>query len=487
MTGVLGAVSFAGIAAASGLAPGSVKIPSCYGKRPTIVVTKDGKHVYGTKGADVIVVTAPKGAWVDGMGGNDLICGGPGNDHLIGGDGKDKIQGNGGDNIIEGGTGNDTLIGHAGDTLIGGTGLDRFTDGAPALGSQLVPGGAAPTDAAVIKQSHAGDIVDGVKVTASSYTPAIELPAEDLGADLAAEAAVPAPLVAPVVQAPVVAPPASAAPLTIGTGCPVPGVAAVATPGGTTGITYPQGAGSWAPAPPATDAPSVTLQAPASAVPVGTVSIPATGTGPAAASWVVDFGDGEVRNGTGATPGSLVHVYKTPGSYVVSLTALGAHTVTTTSATVVVSGAATTAVLLPQPGTQVQQNAPTTFDLTGSFPAAGKDLVSATVDFGDCSPIATLTGAPTSWTSVHSYAALGPHTVTVTVTDSAGTVSTASATIDVVAPPVVAPVAAADSSAAAPAAAPTTGDWSSEPASTVAIAPVAPSAPTVAAGTGSWG
>jgi PKD repeat protein len=179
------------------------------------------------------------------------------------------------------------------------------------------------------------------------------------------------------------------------------------------------------------------------------------------------------------------HVFKTPGSYLVTLAVhAGPQLQSQGSSTVVVQGKATTAVLLPQPGAgatsaPVQQGAPTTVDLTGSFPAAGKDLVSATVDFGDCTPIATLTGAVTGWSSLHSYATLGLHTVTVAVTDSSGTVSKASTVLDVVAPVVaVPPVVAASASASAPAAAPTSiGDWSSTPGPTP-VAPVAPVAPT---------
>jgi PKD repeat protein len=137
---------------------------------------------------------------------------------------------------------------------------------------------------------------------------------------------------------------------------------------------------------------------------------------------------------------------------------------------------------MPQPAagassSQVSQGAPVTLDLTGSFPAAGKDLVSATVDFGDCTAVATLTGAVSGWTSLHSFAVLGLHTVTVTVTDSSGATSKATTMLDVVAP-VTAASSASASAAPASGAAPTSiGDWSSTPGAT-AVAPLAPVAPT---------
>ncbi|HVU72771.1 MAG TPA: carboxypeptidase regulatory-like domain-containing protein [Mycobacteriales bacterium] len=140
-TVALATVAFAAPAAAK------TSVPTCFGKKATIVVT--GRHANGTKKNDVIVVTNKKGATVNGGAGNDLICGGAGKDVLSGGAGNDKINGGKGNDKIDGGAGNDTLLGGAGndvmtlgagkDSADGGAGNDTITGGP---GVQVLKGGA---------------------------------------------------------------------------------------------------------------------------------------------------------------------------------------------------------------------------------------------------------------------------------------------------------------------------------------------------------
>ena len=131
--------------------------PSCFGRRATIVGTRDDDVIRGTSGPDVIAGLAG-GDEIRGNGGDDRICGGEGNDDLYGGDGADRIEsgrrgweeravgGNGADLLVggsrnancdgfwvlEGGLGNDRLVA-APDTvcvtMLGGWGRDRLTTG----------------------------------------------------------------------------------------------------------------------------------------------------------------------------------------------------------------------------------------------------------------------------------------------------------------------------------------------------------------------
>ena len=70
---------------------------------------------------------------------------------------------------------------------------------------------------------------------------------------------------------------------------------------------------------------------------------------------------------------------------------------------------------------------PVSFDATGSVAVEG-ELVSATLDYGDDSPLDTF--APTDF-PVHTYASTGTKTVTLTVTDSNGAAGTTTATVPV--------------------------------------------------------
>src|SRR5437667_12120362 len=65
--------------------------PKCFGKTATIVSSK--ATINGTKHADVIVATGKGKHTINGLAGNDLICGGSGIDGLQGGPGKRQHNG----------------------------------------------------------------------------------------------------------------------------------------------------------------------------------------------------------------------------------------------------------------------------------------------------------------------------------------------------------------------------------------------------------
>ena len=74
---------------------------SCDGVRANDVVTAHSPHkVFGTNHRDVIVIKVP-GHVVNGLGGNDLICGSAGRDVINGGAGADTIFANGGNDTVE--------------------------------------------------------------------------------------------------------------------------------------------------------------------------------------------------------------------------------------------------------------------------------------------------------------------------------------------------------------------------------------------------
>jgi len=71
----------------------------CFGRKATIVGTRNGDRLIGTRQRDVIAAQAGNDV-VRGRGGNDLICGGRGNDRLLGGGGRDRLLGGAGRNQI---------------------------------------------------------------------------------------------------------------------------------------------------------------------------------------------------------------------------------------------------------------------------------------------------------------------------------------------------------------------------------------------------
>ncbi|MBK8756846.1 MAG: PKD domain-containing protein [Actinomycetales bacterium] len=132
------------------------------------------------------------------------------------------------------------------------------------------------------------------------------------------------------------------------------------------------------------------------------------------ASYSWDFGDGTPAQ-TGVT---AVHTYATDGQYTVTLTVtddLGATASTT--------GLADASNQLPAATfTANTQQTSLSVDASASFDADGT-IASYSWDFGDGTP------AQTGVTATHVYAVAGSYTVTLTVTDDLGAVSTASQVI----------------------------------------------------------
>lgn len=115
--------------------------PTCNGQNGTIVVVNNTIYggpmnglpyaniLIGTSGNDVIV-TGGADAYVEGLDGNDTICGGNGNDILNGGEGNDIIFGGNGNDALTGGNGSDNLNGDASnDVISGGPGTDSCSGG----------------------------------------------------------------------------------------------------------------------------------------------------------------------------------------------------------------------------------------------------------------------------------------------------------------------------------------------------------------------
>jgi Ca2+-binding RTX toxin-like protein len=99
---LLSLLSLPAIGMASETSPNTTT--SCFGKKPTIVGNATAT-VVGTNGPDVIA----RGAIINGLGGDDLICGLKGADHIYGGSGSDKIDGGDQQDTIDGGPGNDLI------------------------------------------------------------------------------------------------------------------------------------------------------------------------------------------------------------------------------------------------------------------------------------------------------------------------------------------------------------------------------------------
>jgi chitinase len=138
-------------------------------------------------------------------------------------------------------------------------------------------------------------------------------------------------------------------------------------------------------------------------------------------SW--DFGDG--TSGTGMT---VTHVYRTQGSFVATLTASdsrGAQS-STSRALTVQPGTPPTAVFTFSP-TPVLVNESVFFNASGSRAATGRTIVRYDWDFGKGT-----TGSGV--TASKAYDAVGSYTVTLTVTDDAGTAATVSQAVAVTAP-----------------------------------------------------
>jgi PKD repeat protein len=190
--------------------------------------------------------------------------------------------------------------------------------------------------------------------------------------------------------------------------------------------------------------PSASTLTPSFTVPAGDVATGSTvGFDPSATSstggyssiaW--SFGDGATSFASTATtsnlnPTSISHSYAAPGTYTVTLSVVDTHgNVATTTHTVSVANPPlatfTASTTDPLVGTAVS------FSAAGSSdPNAGASIAAYHWSFGDGGSAA---GPATS----HAYAAAGPHTVTLTVTDSLGLSSSVSEVIDALTSPVAA-------------------------------------------------
>ena len=82
------------------------------------------------EGGDDIINAGTGNDWVDGGPGNDVIRGNGGDDTIFGDLGNDEIRGGGGVDDISGEEGDDTLLGQGGnDTIAGGDGVDGINGG----------------------------------------------------------------------------------------------------------------------------------------------------------------------------------------------------------------------------------------------------------------------------------------------------------------------------------------------------------------------
>ncbi|MGH2873971.1 MAG: PKD domain-containing protein, partial [Solirubrobacteraceae bacterium] len=193
--------------------------------------------------------------------------------------------------------------------------------------------------------------------------------------------------------------------------------------------------------------PQAAFTAPASAQPGAAVTFDAGASsdpdpGGSIVSYAWNWDDGTADQ-TVADP-QVQHVYSTPGSYTVSLTVTDADGIASAPVrhTVIVTGPPTAAFSATSSLALVGH--PVTFDADASSdPNAGGSLSSYAWSFGDG---ATGTGLKLQ----HTYASAGSYVVTLTVTDSSGSVSSVDArTIRVLALPIAAFTAPAVSVAGA--------------------------------------
>lgn len=95
--------------------------------------------IRGTPRGETLAANPSRPAWIEALGGHDLVTGSEGADEISGGAGNDVLFGHGGDDLLRGGNGNDVLWGGEGDdllrggvgddVLIGGAGRDRLVGG----------------------------------------------------------------------------------------------------------------------------------------------------------------------------------------------------------------------------------------------------------------------------------------------------------------------------------------------------------------------
>jgi hypothetical protein len=119
----------------------STRDGTCFGYRPTIVVTRRDVVTNGTDGNDVIVGTTGRDV-IFGKKGNDRICGLGGADRLVGNLGDDLLDGDSGADVVAGWEGNDTVLGGGADDILRGNRGDDiiYADGGGDVDINLGPG-----------------------------------------------------------------------------------------------------------------------------------------------------------------------------------------------------------------------------------------------------------------------------------------------------------------------------------------------------------
>jgi uncharacterized repeat protein (TIGR01451 family) len=104
-------------------------VPTCGGRKATIVGRDSSDAIVGTEKRDVIVALGGDDLIV-GLGGNDLICAGTGDDIVRGKAGADLVRTGGGSDRLKGGSDADALrAGGGDDRLSGGPGGDLLRGG----------------------------------------------------------------------------------------------------------------------------------------------------------------------------------------------------------------------------------------------------------------------------------------------------------------------------------------------------------------------
>ena len=133
----------------------------------------------------------------------------------------------------------------------------------------------------------------------------------------------------------------------------------------------------------------------------------------------LDFGDG-TTHATGSESGDVSHTYAAAGSYTATLTVTDGQASDTATQTITVTDQPNTAptAALTGPATATT-NAAVSFDGSGSSDPDG-DTLSYTFDLGD----GTVVGPDAGSSVNHAYAAAGEYTVTLSVSDGRGGVST---------------------------------------------------------------
>ncbi len=174
----------------------------------------------------------------------------------------------------------------------------------------------------------------------------------------------------------------------------------------------------------------LTVTPPSGGVPLS-VTADASGSAPGTypiASYTFSFGDGSLPEPPTSTP-SYGHVYSSVGTYTASVIVTDTAGVSSSASATVTVVNPPNAVLNATPNSGAAPLA-VTADASGSSDPVG--IASYTFNFGDGSPVI---GPQAAAKATHSYSTAGNFTLTVTVLDNASAGSTATAAIDVLAPP----------------------------------------------------